>query len=141
MTRAFSAGMMPEKKEEKTTVKKESPVPAKKAVDHIQLKKNVKTVLYTSWKDETWVIEGITLDDLAKQLERRFNTSIIINSDVLKNYKFTGTLRNETLEQVLQILVLTTPLKYTVDVGEVTWDLDPALQKKYSKLLKRQLSE
>ncbi len=123
--------------QEKKAEKKEKPVSTKIPDDNIRLEKNVKTILYTSWKDDTWLIEGITLDDLAKQLERRYNTKIIINSEDLKNYKFTGTLRNETLEQVLRILVLTTPLKYTVDVGEVKWDLDSALQKKYSKLLQR----
>ncbi len=135
--RSVRTGIVQEKKQEKITPSKPSPVSTKNPGDHIQVKQNVKTLLYTSWKDDTWVIEGITLDDLAKQLERRFNTRIIIDSNDLKNYKFTGTLRNETLEQVLRILVLTTPLKYTVDVGEVTWDLDPDLQKKYSKLLKR----
>ncbi len=122
-----------EKKEEN----KDENVVASKVENHVLLKKNIKTLLYTSWKDETWVIEGITLDNLATQLERRFNTRILINSNELKQYKFTGTIRNETLEQVLGILVMTTPMKYKIDVGEVSWDLDKELQQKYSRLLNR----
>ncbi|MFA5818439.1 MAG: FecR family protein [Bacteroidales bacterium] len=98
---------------------------------------DIKPELYTSWKDENWVIEGIPLGSLATIMERRFNTKIEIQNDVLKLYKFTGTIRNETLEQVLVILRLTTPLEYQVGKGSVTWQLDKKLEKQYSRLLKR----
>lgn len=98
---------------------------------------DIKPELYTSWKDENWVIEGIPLDELATLMGRRFNTKIEIQNDVLKLYKFTGTIRNETLEQILVILRLTAPLEYQVGKGSVTWQLDKKLEKQYSRLLKR----
>lgn len=105
--------------------------------EQVQLVNDIKPELYTSWKDENWVLEGVTLYELAPLLDRRFNTKIEILNDSLNKYKFTGTIRNETLEQVLVILRLTTPLEYQVGKGYVTWQLDKELEKDYFKLIKR----
>ncbi len=127
-----------EKQEPKKEEKAAEPVKMVEPERNITLNKGVKTELYTSWKDEDWVIEGVTLDELAIQLERRYNTSITINTESLKSYRFSGKIRNETLEQVLEILRLTTPMKYEIETGKVTWELDPKLEKDYQKLLKKQ---
>jgi ferric-dicitrate binding protein FerR (iron transport regulator) len=100
-----------------------------------RLNKHVNTELYTSWKDDNWVVEGVTLNDFAKMLERRYNTSIRFQSDAIRDYRFTGTIRKETLEQVLEIVRLTAPVDYEIGKGWVEWDLDPGLQKKYDALL------
>ena len=96
------------------------------------------TVSYTSWKDSRWVINGKDLGELATLLERRFNVKIEFKSEELKNYRFTGIFENETLEQVLQILRLTAPLKYNIEKGEVTLYLDPESKSRYSKYLNTQ---
>ncbi len=94
-----------------------------------------ETEIFTSWKDEKWVIKGEPLGNLAVMLERRYNIQILFTSDELKRYRFTGTFQNETVEQVMQVLKLTAPLKYEIEKGEVTLNLDPALKKKYEKYL------
>ncbi|MGF1586926.1 MAG: FecR family protein [Bacteroidales bacterium] len=93
--------------------------------------------LYTSWKDDEWIIKGESLESMAVLLSRRYNTSIDIKNHELKEYRFTGTIRNETLEQVLEILRLTTPLRFEVGKGEVTWQLDRKLAEKYDSILER----
>jgi transmembrane sensor len=103
----------------------------------VQVKSDIKPELYTSWKDENWVVEGIPLDELAVLMGRRYNSKIEIQDNALKLYKFTGTIRNETLEQVLVILRMTTPLEYKVGKGSVTWQLDKNLEQNYSRILKR----
>lgn len=107
-----------------------------KVPESIKINKDVKTDLYTSWKDKSWVIEEVTLSDLAPLLERRFNTNIEIQTDAIKNYRFTGTIQNETLEQVLDIIRLTAPVKYKIGKGWVIWELDKSLEAKYKNLLK-----
>jgi ferric-dicitrate binding protein FerR (iron transport regulator) len=97
--------------------------------------KEVKTELYTSWKDPRWNIEGESLSSLAVLLERRFNTKIYITNDQLSVYKFTGIIQNETLEQVLQFLSFTTPIEYKIGKGEIWWDIDPKKALQYSKIL------
>lgn len=103
----------------------------------VQLLSNIKPELYTSWKDENWVIEGMPLDKLAVLMGRRFNTMIDIKDEALKLYKFSGTIQNETLEQVLVILSMTTPLEYSIGKGNVIWSINSNLEKHYTRILKR----
>lgn len=120
------------------TPKEQIPVSkAKVSEKEIQVISNIKPELYTSWKDENWVIEGMPLDKLAVLMERRFNSRIDIKDDALKLYKFTGTIQNETLEQVLVILSLTTPLEYSIGKGNVSWQINKNLEKNYTRILKR----
>jgi transmembrane sensor len=118
---------------------KETAVVKKAEVNNkdVQVISNIKPELYTSWKDENWVIEGVPLDDLAVLMGRRFNSKIEIRDDALKLYKFTGTIQNETLEQMLVILSLTTPLEYTIGKGNVNWMLNKNLERNYTRILKR----
>jgi transmembrane sensor len=112
----------------------ETPIPAD-SKPLLLVKSNIRPEKYTSWKDETWIIEGETMDDMAKMMERRFNTKIEMKSADLKRYRFTGKIKNETLEQVLEILSMTTPLKYTVGKGIVYWEVDSNLKKEYDELI------
>jgi transmembrane sensor len=98
---------------------------------------SIKPELYTSWKDDEWIIMGESLESMAVLLSRRYNTVIDIRNHELKKYRFTGTIRNETLEQVLEILRLTTPLRFEVGKGEVVWQLDKKLAEKYDSILER----
>ena len=116
---------------------KSEPVKVVEPAKSVEIEKNVKTNLYTSWKDDRWIIEGETLSDLAPQLERRYNINIIFGSDKIKNYRFTGNIHNETFEQVLDILRLTTPIKYEMGKGWVRWNIDLKLEAKYDKILKK----
>lgn len=115
----------------------EEPVVPLKSVKRVKVDKHIKTKLYTSWKDENWIIEGERLKDFATDLERRYNTKIEFGSEEIKGYRFTGTIQNETLEQVLEILRMTAPIKYEVGKGWVRWEIDPDLKDKYKELLKK----
>ena len=103
----------------------------------ISITTNIIPELYTSWKDEIWVIEGETMADMAIMLGRRYNININIESEELKLYRFTGRIMNETLEQVLDILRMTTPLKFSVGKGTVDWDIDHDLKDKFDLILDR----
>lgn len=98
---------------------------------------NSNTQLYTSWKDNKWVLEGERIGNLTVILERKFNVHFEFSSEELKNYTFTGTFRNETLEQVLSVLKLTTPMKYEIGKGSVKLYLDPVLKSKYQKFINK----
>lgn len=91
----------------------------------------IKTELYTSWKDERWVIEKRDIESLLNDFERRYNIKIQIESSEIKKYHFTGTLQNETIEQVLVILRHTIPLKYKVEKGLITISEDERLEREF----------
>lgn len=117
------------------TGKQSSPVPAV-APASISIMDDVNTGLYTSWKDPEWIIESQTFGDLSVSLERRYNVRIVFDSDALKSYRFSGTIRNETIEQVLKILAITAPMKYTIDQGIVQLQIDNKRKPNYDVLSK-----
>lgn len=87
----------------------------------------------TSWKDKRWIIKSLDLENLAVLLSRRFNVNIKIQTPDLKKYKFSGTIENETLEQVFTIMKYTVPVSYNIDKGEVTWTINRNLEKDYKE--------
>ncbi len=88
-------------------------------VEGVILSKSINTLLYTSWKDSQWIIDNEELGSLAKKLERRYAVSIKFEDDKLKKIRFTGTLLEESLEQVLQIISFAAPIKYRVEGSTV----------------------
>lgn len=78
----------------------------------------VETVLNTeentSWKDGKLLINNEPLAELVKKLERKYDITFRFESDKLMNYTYSGTLRDFPLEQVLEALELTSPIKYRI---------------------------
>jgi len=115
---------------------KSQPAPSQKASIHyipepLVIENNIKSELYTSWKDDSWVIEKQKLGVLSKDFERRYNVRIQFVSDEVKNYHFTGTIQRETIEQVMAILRRTIPLKYSFDKNVIIIDVDKQLKKEF----------
>lgn len=108
---------------------------SKEATPRLLLDKSVVTNLYTSWKDERWIIERENLDKFTVKLERRYDVKFVYKSETLKKYKISGIISKETLEQVLDLLKLTVPLKYSIKEGIVTLDLDNARMDNYLKVM------
>jgi ferric-dicitrate binding protein FerR (iron transport regulator) len=76
-----------------------------------------------SWKDPNWRIEREELQSLAVKLERRYDVKITVD-ERLKNYRFSGTLKDESLEQVLTAMQFSSPILFTVRGKEVTLHVD-----------------
>jgi type II secretory pathway component GspD/PulD (secretin) len=69
-------------------------------------------------------------------LARHFNVSITLTSESLLKYKFSGTIQNETLEQVFNIMALTIPINYTIDKGKVTIRFNNKFEERYKAAYK-----
>ncbi len=87
-----------------------------------------------SWKEEEWIIKNQSFEDLAKNLERRYDVSIDFKDMDLKKFRFTGTIKDESLEQVLEVIRLTTPLEYSVNGKVVEFKEDIANKELYRDL-------
>ncbi|HEX3009302.1 MAG TPA: FecR family protein, partial [Bacteroidales bacterium] len=87
----------------------------------------------TSWKDKEWIVKAVRLEDLAVLLSRKFNVSIEVKSPELKKYMFSGTIENETVEQVFNIMKYTIPISYSIDKGKVIWTIDHSLERDYKE--------
>ena len=106
-----------------------------KNIPPISIDNGINTLLYTSWKDDRWIIEREELGSLVTLLERRYNVTFICKSKALKAITFSGTIRKETLEQVLDILKLTAPVKYDIKEGTIILDLDNTRSDSYLKVI------
>jgi len=91
----------------------------------------------TSWKDTRWVIVGEDLSHLVVKLERRYNVKISFESENLKNYKFSGILAEETFEQVLKIIQISAPIKFSIKSNNVVFSEDPLYKNNYDKMISR----
>lgn len=98
----------------------------------IEIKDNIKTELYTSWKDTRWIIEMQDVGSLVKDIERRYNVNIRVLSPEIKKFHFTGTIQNETVEQIMVILRSTIPMKYSINKGTITIDEDKQLMHEFN---------
>ena len=74
-----------------------------------------------SWKDNEWVIYRENLYDLSVKMERRFDVNIVFEKELLKDFRYTGTLPDESLEQVLKVLTIVSPIEYKVEGKTVTF--------------------
>lgn len=109
--------------------------PSQVAMEDLSMIKlvEVKTELYTSWRGENWVIEKQNLGNLARQLERRYNVTIEFASESIKKYRFSGTIQNETIEQIMEIMRNTMPLKYSIENGKILVTEDKKLMQEFNR--------
>ena len=123
----------PDQREEKKTEETKKIETIKPKALPIVADANVKTELYTSWKDSLWIIQSEKLEDLALLLERRYNVSIAFTNEEVKKYRFSGTIQHETLEQIFEIMRFTMPVSYFINKGQVSIMQDQSLLKRYKQ--------
>ncbi len=74
----------------------------------------VETRLYTSWKDNKLIFLSMPFGDLVKLLERKYGVDIeVLESDILKEH-YSGTIKNETILEILNIIEHTHPIRYEI---------------------------
>jgi transmembrane sensor len=91
---------------------------------------------YSAWKDGYLIIEDEPLGQVIGRIERWYNVEIIIQDEVLKNYHFKATFKDEPLEEVLRLMAKTTPIKYKIEKRK-TNDSGILKQKKVTIKLKQ----
>lgn len=75
---------------------------------------NTDTYVDTAWKDGRMVFRRAKLDLIAARLEKKFGVDIHLNSEKLKEYEYTATFTDETLEDILDLLSMSAPIQYTI---------------------------
>jgi transmembrane sensor len=99
---------------------KQPPSATQKSEINYTIYSDVNTEIPTSWKEENWIIDRERFEDFAVMLQRRYNVKIIFADESLKNFTFSGVIKNETLEQMLEAIYLTTPIEYEIDGNVIT---------------------
>ncbi|WP_430972870.1 FecR family protein [Sunxiuqinia rutila] len=105
-----------QKTQEHSDCQDKAPLKIEKAV----LTSDVRTDIYTSWKEREWVIYKEQFGSLMKKLEKRYDVSINIKDSSLFDLAYSGTLMDENLKEVLDVLSITSPINYTLDNKNVS---------------------
>jgi ferric-dicitrate binding protein FerR (iron transport regulator) len=79
---------------------------------------NVEPVI--SWKGNRWIFEKQSLSQISVELERKFDVQVIIETERLKSYRFTGTLLAEPIDQVLEVMSISAPISFKIKGRVVT---------------------
>lgn len=82
--------------------------------------KQVNLNHYIAWKEGMFYFDSMTFETISKQLGRRFNVEIHIDSDELKQIVFTGDfIRKESLEQILRVMTIDKRISYKIEGDQV----------------------
>ena len=77
----------------------------------------VKTSYYTSWKENKLIFINMTLAELIKLLERRYDVDIEVSDKSILNHHYDGTIRNESILEIMDLIKITLPIDYEI-VGQ-----------------------
>jgi ferric-dicitrate binding protein FerR (iron transport regulator) len=79
------------------------------------VKSKVETELFTSWKDGKMIFKREPFPNLMKRLERWFNVKIEYEPDKFKDLWYSGTIENETITEVMEMVGTAAPVRFTFD--------------------------
>lgn len=71
---------------------------------------NEKLEKYTDWHKGLLVFDDALISDVAKNLSRWYGIDAVIEDPTIVNYRITTTFENESLQQVIDLLKLSSPL-------------------------------
>jgi transmembrane sensor len=69
---------------------------------------------HTSWKQGLMIFRDDQMDEVVRQLNRKFNVDIILQDPELKDYIYTATFQDESLTQILRLLKISAPVSYVI---------------------------
>ncbi len=81
--------------------------------------KDVNPSLFSSWKNNKLIFINMNLKELIALLERKYGVDISVRDQQLLNHHYDGTIKNETIIEVLEILKATLPINYIINDQEV----------------------
>ena len=129
--------IFPEPEEQKEKVESNTPKPVMEAItETVYVENYVNHKIYTSWKDGELVFQRERMSNLVVQLERLYDVKFTFQDDELKDYHLTGSLEQETLEQVLYAMRLTVPMDFSIKNKDVVLKMNYELKEKYEEILK-----
>lgn len=78
-----------------------------------------------SWYSNDLAFDQESLSEIAKTLERMYNVSIVFETEDIRKVRFSGRVKNNNLEGVLQLISFVAPIKFAIDDSVVTIKKDP----------------
>lgn len=91
-----------------------------------------------SWKENRLIIEREQLGTLAEILSRKYNFNFEFKSEDIKRISFSGTLEDETLQQVMNVIKIGSPIDYEIVGKTVIIEKNEMRMPEFKKLYKQQ---
>jgi len=66
---------------------------------------------YSCWREGKYVFRNTSLSAIMRILQRQYNVNINLLDPQLGNYRYNMTIKNENLEQILQLLAISAPIR------------------------------
>jgi transmembrane sensor len=98
------------------------------------VKKDIDAEGESAWKDGWLSVRGESLNDLARKIERLYDVKIKFQDAGLQSYRYTGRIRQLSLEQVLKALSLTSPIEFTIEEKTVILRENKKAKQKYQSI-------
>ena len=77
---------------------------------------------FSSWREGKYIFRKTSLFAILRILQRQHNVNIQLMNPELGNYRYNMTINNESLEQILQLLSISAPIKYNYKRKELKPD-------------------
>ncbi len=79
-----------------------------------EVNKEIDTEKEICWKEGKLIFDREPLISLAVKLERRYDVHISFENEKLKDYKYTGTFNDLSLEQILEAMRFSSPINFEI---------------------------
>lgn len=77
---------------------------------------------YNAWTEGKLVFRGDPMSEVARRIERWYNVKVTLADSELVKYSFRGTFEDDTIDEVLKFLAMTSPISYTIAPRELMPD-------------------
>ena len=74
----------------------------------------VETAKYKGWTEGKLIFRGDNMAEVARRLERWYNIEVEVADPELDEYVFRATFEDDSLEEVLKLLSMTSPIRYRI---------------------------
>lgn len=74
----------------------------------------------TAWKEGLLLFDNTSMDEVVKKMERWYGVNFIIKDSLIYDYRFTAKFRSESITQVLEILRLSSNIRYKIENTTIT---------------------
>lgn len=76
--------------------------------------KKVDVDLFISWKDNMLRFHDTPFPDVVRKMERWYDVKILLDDKLKFTQRYTMTIKTESLREMLELMLVTTPMKYEV---------------------------
>ncbi len=93
-------------------------------------------VMYADWRYNKLTFSSETFENIASVLERNYNVKFVFEAQSLKKYRYSGSIGNTSLESLLQIFAMTSPISYHMKDSIIYMNENKRMLPFYRKVLK-----